>query len=200
MIRREVGEWRIPCMSGSAESMPSLRSFGPLRIARERKRIKQKFARTDLARLTKEFVDQLCEATGGPCTYTGRNMTETHADMGVTNGEFDAFMEDLVATLDEFRVGEAEQDELVSMLRPFRGEIVEVDSSQVGTALPPPLYRHRLFEPRERTTVAGDDLRRALGWPRPYRAERCEGFHGALRAKVAAARRGPPPGGGAGGA
>ena len=55
-------------------------------------RIKQKFARTDLARLTKEFVDQLCEATGGPCTYTGRNMTETHADMGVTNGEFDAFM------------------------------------------------------------------------------------------------------------
>ena len=99
-------------------------------------RISQKFARTDLARLTKEFVDQLCEATGGPCTYTGRSMTQTHADMGVTNGEFDAFMEGLVATLDEFRVGEAEQDELVSMLRPFRGEIVEVDSSQVGTALP----------------------------------------------------------------
>jgi hemoglobin len=56
--------------------------------------------------------------------------------MGVTSGEFDAFMEDLVATLDDFKVGEAEQDELLSNLMTMRGEIVEVDSSQVGTPLP----------------------------------------------------------------
>jgi hemoglobin len=99
-------------------------------------RINQKFARTDLARLTKEFVDQLCAATGGPCTYTGLSMKQAHANMGVTNGEFDAFMEDLVATLDNFKVGKAEQGELLSLLNPFRGEIVEVDSSQVGTPLP----------------------------------------------------------------
>jgi hemoglobin len=99
-------------------------------------RINQKFARTDLDRLTKEFADQVCQATGGPCTYTGRNMTETHANMGVTSGEFEAFMEDFVAVLDDFKVGKADQDELVSFLRSFRGEIVEVDSSQVGTALP----------------------------------------------------------------
>ena len=66
-------------------------------------RINQKFARTDLNRLTKEFVDQVCEATGGPCTYTGLSMTQAHTNMGVTNGEFDAFMEDLVATLDDFK-------------------------------------------------------------------------------------------------
>ena len=45
-------------------------------------------------------------------------MTETHANMGVTNGEFDAFMEDLVAVLDDFKVGKAEQDELLNMLGP----------------------------------------------------------------------------------
>ena len=99
-------------------------------------RIKQKFARTDLDRLTKEFVDQVCEATGGPCNYTGRNMKETHENMGVTNGEFDVFMEDLVATLDKFKVGKAEQNEILSFLRTFQGEIVEVNSSQVGTPLP----------------------------------------------------------------
>jgi hemoglobin len=99
-------------------------------------RINQKFARTNLDRLTKEFVDQLCHDTGGPCTYTGRNMTETHANMGVTSGEFDAFMADLVATLDDFKVGKADQDELLGMLMSMRGEIVEVDSSQVGTPLP----------------------------------------------------------------
>ena len=99
-------------------------------------RINQKFARTDLSRLTKEFVDQLCQDTGGPCTYTGLSMTQAHTNMGVTNGEFDAFMEDLVAVLDDFKVGKAEQDELLSLLRPMRGDIVEVDSGQVGTPLP----------------------------------------------------------------
>jgi hemoglobin len=99
-------------------------------------RINQKFARTDLNRLTKEFVDQLCQDTGGPCRYTGRDMTETHAHMGVTSGEFDAFMEDLVATLNEFNVAQADQDELLGLLKPMESEIVEVDSSQVGTPLP----------------------------------------------------------------
>ena len=100
-------------------------------------RINQKFARTNLDRLTKEFVDQLCGATGGPCTYTGRDMVVAHTNMGVTNGEFDAFMEDLVAVLDDFKVGKAEQDQLLSELRPMRSEIVEVDSSEVATSLPP---------------------------------------------------------------
>ena len=99
-------------------------------------RINQKFARTNLDRLTKEFVGQLCEATGGPCTYTGLSMTQAHKNMGVTNGEFDAFIEDLVAVLDDFKVGKADQEELLNLLRPLRGEIVEVDSGQVGTPLP----------------------------------------------------------------
>ena len=56
-------------------------------------RINQKFARTNVDRLIKEFVDQICQATGGPCAYAGRNMTEAHHNMGVTNGEWDAFVE-----------------------------------------------------------------------------------------------------------
>jgi hemoglobin len=99
-------------------------------------RINQKFARTNLGRLTKEFIDQLCQDTGGPCTYTGLSMRSAHTNMGVTSGEFDAFMDDLVAALDRFNVGKAEQDELLNLLRPLRAEIVEVDSSQVGTPLP----------------------------------------------------------------
>ena len=93
-------------------------------------------ARTNLDRLTKELVDQLCQDTGGPCTYTGLSMKQSHTNMGVTNGEFDAFMEDLVAVLDDFKVGKAEQDQLLSLLRPMRDDIVEIDTSQVGTPLP----------------------------------------------------------------
>jgi hemoglobin len=48
----------------------------------------------------------------------------------------EAFVEDVVATLNDFKVGKAEQDELLNILAPLRGEIVEVDSDQTGTPLP----------------------------------------------------------------
>jgi hemoglobin len=99
-------------------------------------RINGKFGRTDVPRLKKMLVDQVCEATGGPCSYTGRGMRETHDGMGVTAGEFDALVEDLVATLDEFDVPKAEQDELLGLLGPMRADIVEVESSDTGTPLP----------------------------------------------------------------
>jgi hemoglobin len=99
-------------------------------------RINRKFARTDISRLEKMLVDQVCEAAGGPCVYTGRNMRETHDGMGVTAGEFDALVEDLVATLNEFEVAQAEQDELLGLLGPMRDAIVEVESAETGTPLP----------------------------------------------------------------
>jgi hemoglobin len=99
-------------------------------------RIKQKFAKTDHDRLTKEFVDQICQDTGGPCAYTGLSMSAAHHNMGVTAGEFEAFVQDVVAVLDDFNVGKAEQDELLNILAPMRGDIVEVDSNQTGTPLP----------------------------------------------------------------
>src|SRR6266550_5480792 len=68
-------------------------------------RINAKFARTDVPRLKTMLVDQVCEAAGGPCTYRGRDMKDTHAGMGVTTGEFEALVGNLVGTLDQFNVG-----------------------------------------------------------------------------------------------
>jgi len=99
-------------------------------------RINGKFARTDIPRLKSMLSDQVCNASGGPCTYAGRSMAETHDGMGVTAGEFDALVEDLVATLNKFSVPQAEQDELIGILGPLRPDIVEVESSETGTPLP----------------------------------------------------------------
>jgi len=99
-------------------------------------RINGKFARTDIARLKSSLIDQVCEATGGPCTYSGRDMRTTHDGMGVTAAEFDALVEDLVETLDRFGVGEAEKSELLGALAPMRADIVEVQSATTGTPLP----------------------------------------------------------------
>jgi hemoglobin len=99
-------------------------------------RINAKFARTDVPRLKTMLVDQVCEATGGPCTYRGREMRDTHTGMGVTTGEFDALVGNLVSTLDQFEVPKAEQEELLGVLAPMKGDIVEVDSPATGTPLP----------------------------------------------------------------
>jgi hemoglobin len=99
-------------------------------------RINLKFARTDLARLRKMLIDQVCEATGGPCRYNGRTMKEAHAGMKVTAGEFDALVDDLVKTLNEMKVPAGEQGELLAILGPLKPEIVEVSSSETGTPLP----------------------------------------------------------------
>ena len=99
-------------------------------------RINRKFARTDIPRLKKMLVDQVCEATGGPCTYEGRDMKETHAGMSVTSGEFDALVQDMVASLDHFDVSKDDQTELLGVLGPMKNYIVEIDSPETGTALP----------------------------------------------------------------
>jgi hemoglobin len=99
-------------------------------------RINAKFARTDIPRLRSMLIDQVTEATGGPATYKGRDMKTAHTDMRVTAGEFNALVEDLVATLSKFGVGKAEQEELLGILGPLKSDIVEVDSTQTGTPLP----------------------------------------------------------------
>ena len=99
-------------------------------------RINKKFARTDIPRLKRMLADQVSEATGGPATYSGRDMKETHRGMGVTAGEFDSLVGDLVASLNHFDVPTAEQEELLGLLGPMRGDIVEVESSETGVPLP----------------------------------------------------------------
>ena len=120
---------------GGADAINALTESWVARVGGD-DRANGKFVRTDIERLMKEVVDQLCEATGGPCTYTGRSMLETHAGMKVTAGEFDVVMQHLDATLDELNIPKTERDELVSLLRPMRNDIVEVESPQTGTPLP----------------------------------------------------------------
>jgi hemoglobin len=99
-------------------------------------RINKKFGKSDIARVKLHLVEQVCAATGGPCTYTGLDMKKAHKNMKVTEGEFGALVEDLVTTLDKFNVPQAEKDELLGILGPLKSQIVEVNSADTGTSLP----------------------------------------------------------------
>jgi hemoglobin len=99
-------------------------------------RINKKFAKSDGARVTHFLVEQVCAATGGPCKYTGNNMKKAHKNMKVTEGEFNALVEDLTAALDKFNVPAQEKGELLGALAGLKSQIVEVPGDATGTPLP----------------------------------------------------------------
>src|SRR5437773_796194 len=78
-----------------------------------------------LASFKMKLVDQICQAAGGPCKYTGKDMKTSHQGMGITRADFNALVEDLVGALDKFKVGAAEKNQLLGVLGPMQGAIVE---------------------------------------------------------------------------
>ena len=75
-------------------------------------------------KLQTNLADQICDATGGPCAYLGRDMKAVHAGMGITEAEWNATVEDLVKSLAKFKVGAKEQQELLAVLGPMKKDIV----------------------------------------------------------------------------
>ena len=87
-------------------------------------RINKFFGKTNIPNLKRNLVDQICQATGGPCTYTGRDMRTAHKGMGITDADFNALVEDLQKTLNKFKVPEKEQGELLGILGSLKPQIV----------------------------------------------------------------------------
>lgn len=69
-------------------------------------------------------TEMVCWATGGPQTYTGRSMRDSHQDLMITADEWEAFLDDLQQTLDKFGVPQAEQAELKAIVDSTRADIV----------------------------------------------------------------------------
>ena len=81
---------------------------------------------TDSVRREKQLlIDYLCQSTGGPLLYVGRNMSDSHLGMGVNAADWNVFVGHLKATLDKLSVGETEQGEVIGFIEGLRGDIVE---------------------------------------------------------------------------
>jgi hemoglobin len=93
-------------------------------VARDN-RINRFFANTDIPRLKRLLVQQICAGSGGPCVYEGRSMREAHRGLGVRNADFDALVGDLVKSLNKFNVPPREQRELLALLGPMRKDVVQ---------------------------------------------------------------------------
>jgi len=91
-------------------------------------RVNKLFTKTKGDRLEKfknALTDQICELAGGPCKYEGKEMKPAHKGMGISEAQWDAFIEDLTLALQAKSVGEEEKSELFALLGRFRDEVVE---------------------------------------------------------------------------
>ncbi|HUP09793.1 MAG TPA: group 1 truncated hemoglobin [Caldimonas sp.] len=88
-------------------------------------RINARFGNASIPRLQKNLVDLLCLRTGGPCTYTGANMSVAHEGMHIRSDEFDALIEDIGKSLDKFRVPPRERAEVLAILRQMKGSVID---------------------------------------------------------------------------
>jgi len=75
-------------------------------------------------RLRQHFVDFLCNATGGPCIYTGRDMKTAHTGLHITEQDWQASVKDLTATFDKFKVPEKERADVVAAITSLKGDVV----------------------------------------------------------------------------
>lgn len=87
-------------------------------------RINQRFAKTNIPKLKTDLVNQICEATGGPCKYTGRDMVTTHKGMKITKEEFNWTGGHLAAALDTYKVPAKEKNELLTAIGSMEPQIV----------------------------------------------------------------------------
>ncbi len=79
---------------------------------------------SDPVKLKKLLTAFMCKVTGGPQTYTGRSMKETHKDMAITQKEWDVMAADFKKTLDKFKVPQKEQQELFDLVGTTKADIV----------------------------------------------------------------------------
>ena len=69
-------------------------------------------------------TEMVCWAAGGPQTYSGRSMVDTHRELLISAEEWDAFMDDFHQSLAKFNVPERESAELVAIVESTKDDIV----------------------------------------------------------------------------
>ena len=87
-------------------------------------RIARRFANTDAKVFIAKLTDQLCQASGGPCRYTGKDMRTAHAGMRISDREWNITGAHIVAAMRAKRVGRKEQQEVMAVLGPMKADIV----------------------------------------------------------------------------
>lgn len=92
----------------------------------EDERINHHFAETNLTRFREKLIEQSCQLSGGPSTYSGDDtMKLSHAGMGVGHADFNALVEDLIEAVEAQHIHTGTQNRLLALLAPMHADIIE---------------------------------------------------------------------------
>jgi len=87
-------------------------------------RINASFTDIDMKQLALRLEEQFCVLSGGPCVYKGKEMTEIHDGLNITNAQFNALTEDLQIAMERNGVPSRWSNKLVARLAPMQRGIV----------------------------------------------------------------------------
>ncbi len=87
-------------------------------------RINGFFEKAKRAHTKAMLVEQFCEVTGGGCVYSGKDMGASHRELGITQADFNALVEDLQKAMDQNHVPFTAQNRLLAALAPQSRAIV----------------------------------------------------------------------------
>jgi len=110
-------------MGGEPVLRTAVDRFAEIVVADDR--INFTFAEADMGKFKELLFEQLCNISGGPCRYTGRDMRTAHAKLGINTAEFNALAEDLYIALGKAGVPYRLQNKLVARLAPMKRDIVK---------------------------------------------------------------------------
>lgn len=88
-------------------------------------RIVHHFEDVDIQRVRDKLVEKFCMEAGGPCTYSGDSMEESHTGLNLTPSDFNALVENLQAAMTEQGIAIPAQNRLLARLAPMRGQIID---------------------------------------------------------------------------
>jgi hemoglobin len=70
-------------------------------------------------------IELICQQSGGPCTYIGRDMKTSHQGLAITQAEWEAAGKKMGLALSKFKVSEPDSKEFAAMIEKLRPDIVE---------------------------------------------------------------------------
>lgn len=80
----------------------------------------------DMVHTKRMVVEFFTVGSGGPGTYTGKDMLSAHTGMNVSEQEFLAVVDDSLAALDKNNIGEDEKKDVLAILYSLKGDIIRV--------------------------------------------------------------------------
>lgn len=91
------------------------------------RKIRPYFEDTNLDRFREKQIEHICLVSGGPCTYTGDSMVESHKGMGINEADFNSLVDTTIRAMNRAGYSVATRNRLLARIAPLRGEVIEAD-------------------------------------------------------------------------